>query len=221
MRLFDEFERILVVDTETTGLDSAKNDIIELAFLEMDSEGQVLREYDRFLKLPEGAVLPEKITELTGITSEMLLGEGIAQETAAGDFGEVLRPGTLLAAYNAQFDLCFLYYFLKRFGDPAGLKNLKFLDLLTVYRDRQPYPHKLCNAIETYHLDSRNTHRAIDDTAAAAELMMAMAAEKDDLVRYVNLFGYLPKYGVSGPKIRSVTYLPQKRQGKLLYELKA
>ena len=39
--------------------------------------------------------------------------------------------------------------------------------------------------------------------------MAAMEDEKDDLLRYVNLFGYHPKFGVDGKPIGSVTYKPQ------------
>ena len=57
---------------------------------------------------------------------------------------------------------------------------------------------------------------------AALEVLDAMAREEDDLLRYVNLFGYNPKYGVSGPRISSITYLPQGRfTGEKLYHQKA
>ena len=80
---------------------------------------------------------------------------------------------------------------------------------MTVYKDRRPFPHKLCKAIEAYCLDAQNSHRAIDDTLATYELLKAMDAECDDLDCYINLFGYNPKYGVSGQRVSSVTYLPQ------------
>ena len=37
----------------------------------------------------------------------------------------------------------------------------------------------------------------------------AMAAEENDLDRYVNLFGYNPRYGISGKPIGSITYCAQ------------
>jgi len=36
-----------------------------------------------------------------------------------------------------------------------------------------------------------------------------MEAEKDDLEYYVNLFGYIPRFGIDGKPIGSVTYKPQ------------
>ena len=91
------------------------------------------------------------------------------------------------------------------------LKKIKMLDAYTVYRDRREYPHKLENAIEAYNLGDKvvNSHRAIDDTLALVEVLKAMEEERSDLHLYINLFGYNPKYGVSGSKISSVRYVSQ------------
>ena len=55
-----------------------------------------------------------------------------------------------------------------------------------------------------------NSHRAVDDVIATVAVMEEMEKERDDLLNYVNLFGYNPKYGVGGKPIGSVTYKPQK-----------
>ena len=65
-----------------------------------------------------------------------------------------------------------------------------------------------------------NSHRAVDDVIATLAVMEEMEREKDDFLDYVNLFGYNPKYGISGKPISSVTYKPQKYDpSKPLYEL--
>jgi hypothetical protein len=50
---------------------------------------------------------------------------------------------------------------------------------------------------------------AIDDVLALFEVLKAMDDEREDLGSYVNLFGYNPKYGVSGRRIVGVRYEPQ------------
>ena len=212
--LFDRFDNIVVLDTETTGFSPRREEIIELAMLRISRGGET-QEYDNFIRLSPGRSIPPKIVELTGITDAMLEGEGVSKEEACADLAEMLsleRP--LVVAYNAQFDLGFLYYFLNGFGKAGVLKNVHMLDALTVYRDRRPFPHKLCNAVEAYSLVSQNTHRAIDDTKATYELLCAMDAEEPDLHRYINLFGYSERYGVSGQRISSVTYRPQGYENK-------
>jgi hypothetical protein len=39
--------------------------------------------------------------------------------------------------------------------------------------------------------------------------MEEMEKEKQDLEKYINLFGYIPKFGIDGKPIGSVTYKPQ------------
>ena len=171
---------------------------------------------DLLIRLSPGRTLPPFITQLTGITPEQLEREGVEKAAACETFCRLLGGGerTLLAAYNAQFDLNFLYHFLRPFGQAEVLRAPRFLDLLTVYRDRRDYPHKLCNAIEAYGLGEYavNSHRAVDDARATVLLLEAMAAERDDLDRYLDLFGTHPRYGLSGRRISSVTYRPQPYQ---------
>ena len=207
--LLERFENIIIFDTETTGIDPKRDEIIELAALRLCC-GKPVDEFDYLVKLSPGRHLSEFITSLTGITEEQLASEGVSKVTLCDRISEMLsHPNSLVIAYNAQFDLCFLYYLLARHGSTQALKGIKMLDALTIYKDRRPYPHKLCNAIDAYSLSGQNTHRAIDDAKATLELMYAMGSELDDFDRYINLFGYNPKYGVAGPKISSVRYVPQ------------
>lgn len=212
--LFSRYDKLVFFDTETTGLQFARDEIIEFAAVVMelrDGAATVVQEYDQLVALSPGGFVPPKIQELTGISTQDLRERGLPKTRVARDVGEMLKGNTLLLAYNAHFDLSFLYYFLLRDGDPRVLQGKDKLDLLTVYKDRRPYPHKLCAAIEAYGLSGQyvNSHRAIDDVLATAAVALEMEKERDDLDRYINLFGYNPKYGVDGKPIGSVTYKPQ------------
>ena len=222
MELWNRFDRLVMFDTETTGIAFGKDRIIEIGAVALERDGE-RGSFNALLRLPEGQTLPPFITQLTGITDDQLAREGVDDSTAAEGLCRLLegaeRP--LLSAYNAQFDLNFLYYLLRPLGLLPVLQKPRFLDALTVYRDRRDYPHKLCNAIEAYGLtEAENSPRAVDDARAAVLLLEAMAAEKDDLLQYIDLFGVHPKYGVSGRKISSVTYCPQSYDRRApLYEL--
>ena len=223
MELWNRFDRLVMFDTETTGIAFGKDRIIEIGAVALERDGE-RGSFNALLRLPEGQTLPPFITQLTGITDDQLAREGVDDSTAAEGLCRLLegaeRP--LLSAYNAQFDLNFLYYLLRPLGLLPVLQKPRFLDALTVYRDRRDYPHKLNDAITAYGLEDQavNSHRAVDDARAAAVLLEAMAAERDDLDRYVDLFGYSPKYGVSGRRIASVEYRPQPYQRvRPLYEV--
>ena len=213
-KLFSKYDRMVLFDTETTGLYYSRDEIIEFAAVAVElvgGEPQIVREYDELVALSPGGFVPPKIEQLTGISTQDLRERGLPKTRVCRDIAELIQGNTLLLAYNAHFDLSFLFYMLLRDGDPAILKGKDKLDLLTVYRDRHSYPHRLCNAIEQYDLSGKvvNSHRAVDDVIATVAVMEEMEKERDDLDCYVNLFGYNPKYGIEGKAISSVTYKPQ------------
>ena len=212
--LFSKYDRLVLFDTETTGLLFSRDEIIEFAAIvveRVDGAPKVIREYDELIALSPGGFVPPKIQELTGISTADLRERGLPKTRVARDIAEMIRGNTLLLAYNAHFDLSFLFYFVLRHGDATILRGKDKLDLLTVYRDRRPYPHKLANAIDAYGLTGKvqNSHRAVDDVLATLAVMEEMEREKPDFPNYVNLFGYIPKFGIDGKPIGSVTYKPQ------------
>ena len=222
--LFSKYDRLVLFDTETTGLLYSRDEIIEFAAIVVEQKNgvpTVIQEYDQLVALSPGGFVPPKIEELTGISTQDIREKGLPKTRVARDIAEMIRGNTLLLAYNAHFDLSFLFYFLLRDGDPAILKGKDKLDLLTVYRDRRPFPHKLTNAIDAYGLSGKvvNSHRAVDDVLATLAVMEEMEKEKQDLDKYINLFGYIPKFGIDGKPIGSVTYKPQPYNArKPLYE---
>ena len=211
---FQKYDKLVLFDTETTGLQYSRDEIIEFAAVAVelvDGKPTITKQYDELVTLAPGSLIPPMIQKLTGISNEDVRERGIPKAQVCRDMAELFQGNTLLIAYNAHFDLSFLYYMLLRDGDPTILRGKDKLDLLTVYKDRRSYPHKLTNAIDAYGLAGQvvNSHRAVDDVVATVAVMEAMAGEKDDLLQYLNLFGYHPTYGLEGKPIGSITYKPQ------------
>ena len=170
-------------------------------------EGDNVDEYDKFIKTD--GLLPPKITELTGITDKLIQERGVDERDIAEDLKDKLSQNTLMIAHNAQFDLSFVYHLLKRhFPGEADeiVENVDWIDTMTVLKDRKDFPHKLIDAVEHYNLEKVNFHRAIDDTKALYRVYNKLADERDDLMEYKNIFGYNPKWGVSGEKFKFIEY---------------
>ena len=200
--------KVIFFDTETSGLDFRSNKIIELAMLTV-CDGKVVDTYDEFINI--GEPIAPNIVELTGITNKRLKEEGIDEKTVACDLKMRLTPGTLMVAHNCQFDLLFVYALLKRnfpLEAESIVKNVKWLDTVTVLKDRKKYPHKLIDAVEHYNIEKVNFHRAIDDTKALYYVTLAMKDERNDLNEYINIFGYNPKYPVRY-KVPFIIYVEQ------------
>lgn len=223
-KLLERYDRLVIFDTETTGLHFSSDEIIEFAAAVVENRNgapAVTEKYDDLVTLSPLGRIPPEIQKLTGISPEEVAASGVSKEYLCAQLSRLFAgEKTLLLAYNAHFDLSFIYHTLRRWGDPTILRGKDKVDLLTVYRDRRSYPHRLASAIAEYQLQDqvRNSHRAIDDVLATVAVMQAMEAEREDLLYYVNLFGYNDRYGLGDRPIRSVTYLPQPfRPGLPLY----
>ena len=101
----------VVVDLETTGLDPYSGcEIIEIGITEIKND-QIVRNYSRLIKPQES--IPPLITEITGITNEMVRNEETI-ETVLPRFRKFLNDRVMIA-HNAKFDLKFLNYYLRKY----------------------------------------------------------------------------------------------------------
>ena len=85
MKLWNEFDRMVVFDTETTGIEFDRDRIIEIGAVALKEQGES-GDFNALIRLPEGRTLPPFITQLTGITDEQLAREGVDDRTAAEGF---------------------------------------------------------------------------------------------------------------------------------------
>jgi DNA polymerase-3 subunit epsilon len=93
----------VVLDTETTGLDLDRAEVIELAMLKFlyTPDGEVLRVIGTFDELRQPAnPIPPEITALTGINDEMVAGRSI-DPAAVNAF---VADASVVIAHNAKFD---------------------------------------------------------------------------------------------------------------------
>jgi DNA polymerase-3 subunit epsilon len=110
--------RAVIVDTETTGLDHRKDEIIEIGaiaftFDEAGNIGDVTGLYGG-LQEPRNPI-PADITKLTGITDEMVAGQAIDMAALQA----LIEPADLIIAHNAPFDRPFCETFSPIFVDRA------------------------------------------------------------------------------------------------------
>ena len=173
--------KIIVLDTETTGLEPSEGHrIIELACLELSGRRPTGRHFHRFLN-PERLV-DIAATQVHGLTAEDLLDKPRFADVA-DEFLEFVEGGELLI-HNAPFDVAFLNAELERIGRPRIESVCSVQDTLAMARDLHPGQKNSLDALcGRYAIDNarRTLHGALLDAQLLADVWIAMTRGQETL----------------------------------------
>ena len=154
----------IALDLETTGVDPKRDKILEIGAARV-KDGEILETYQSFVD--HKIQIPAFITELTGITDEMVAGAPSVEQAVAGllEFGGELP----LFGHNILFD----YSFVKRAAVNMGAEFERMgIDTLKIARKFMEEPKKksLESLCGYYGIEREHCHRAYDDAIAASRL---------------------------------------------------
>lgn len=159
------------VDIETTGTNAKWNKIIEIGALKVRN-GEVVETFSELIN--PGVSISPFITELTGITNEMLIGKP-AIEQVLPKFVEFAKDDYLLG-HNIMFD----YGFLKQNAinlnltfEKSGMDTLKIARKTLKGLESRGLEY-LCSY---YGISDDNHHRAFNDARATSELYMILMGQ--------------------------------------------
>jgi DNA polymerase-3 subunit epsilon len=164
--------RFIYYDTETTGVRSDKDRVVELAAYDPTRN----RTFEKLIN--PGCPIPAEATAVHKITNEMVASAPTFAEVAA-EFIEFCEGEAVLIAHNNDaFDLHFLRNEFERSG--MAMPAWKFLDTLKwARRYRTDLPrHTLQFLREIYNIPANNAHRALDDVVVLHQIFQYMI---DDL----------------------------------------
>ena len=156
----------VVFDTETTGFNAAGGDqMIEIGAVKI-CEGNIVDRFDELID--PGRHIPNKITELTCITDEMVKGKD-NEEKVTKKFLE--WAGDLpMVAHNAKFDISFIEMSMKKYN--LGKFTNTVIDTLELSRtlDQGFARHSLSALVKRYNVpwDEDAHHRADYDAEGTA-----------------------------------------------------
>lgn len=178
--------QFVAFDLETTGLETSKNEIIEVGgvkfVLEVQGTGVTAKIQDTFESLVKPSMLiPEEATRINKITNEMV--------ENAPPIGEVLQQftrfcglSTVLIAHNAEFDTRFLQAAFRR--NPQLLLRNPILDSLKLARKIMPESrsHKLADLARIMKttmggnsiIINENLHRALYDCQVLMQVVICL-----------------------------------------------
>ncbi|MBT5230495.1 MAG: hypothetical protein HOM11_09500 [Methylococcales bacterium] len=156
----------IYIDCECTGLSSEDDYVIEIGIVpfEFNSEGKIFRIFQPYNAFQEPPIpIPEEITELTGISDEMVKGQQI-------DFDEVekiLSKASIIIAHNSSFDRPFLERLHGIFKEKAWGCSISDV----AWRDEGVGSAKLDYLAYQYDFFFDGAHRATNDCHAGIHLL--------------------------------------------------
>lgn len=155
----------VVIDVETTGLDETKDQLLEIGAVK-NVNGEIST-FQMMLRID--GVVPEIITKITGITTEIMQEEGVAREIVLGKFSEFILNYDLVG-YNIQFDVKFLNAALRRVGRES--LNNRVYDLMRTVKKEKLFQsdYKLQTSLKSYGIYKTVPHRALEDAKLIYEL---------------------------------------------------
>jgi len=188
-----------VIDLETTGLDPQWNDIIECGAMHV-VDGVITDKYGQLVN--PGYEIDEFITELTGITNEMLSTAPAIDEVLPGFIDFV--GDAIIVGHNVNFDVNFIYDncvgILKK-----GFTN-DFVDTMRLSRRLFPQErhHRLCDLIERFGIGNAVEHRALADVEQTNRCFQYMRRHMEE--NGISVESITPtKSGVSAKDIQAST----------------
>lgn len=173
---------ICFFDLETTGIDVAKDRIVEISILKIFPNGN--RESKTWLVNPT-IPIPFQASQVHGITDEKVANEPTFKELS-GQIYTMIKDSDL-AGYNSdRFDIPLLAEELLRAEVDFDMKNRVSVDVQTIFHKKEE--RTLSAAYKFYCNQSlENAHSAEADTNATYEILKAQLDRYEDLENDVKL----------------------------------
>ena len=164
--LIDIPNNYVVFDIETTGLDPEFDEIIEIGAVKI-KDGIKIDTFNSLIK-PEYEI-DEFITELTGITNEMVENAPSIDEVLP-KFMDFIRD-YIIIGHNVNFDINFIYDNLEELNIPPITND--FVDTLRISRRLIPElkHHKLSDLANYFNIDTNGSHRSLKDVEITLEVL--------------------------------------------------
>ena len=164
--LIDIPNNYVVFDIETTGLDPEFDEIIEIGAVKI-KDGIKIDTFNSLIK-PEYEI-DEFITELTGITNEMVENAPSIDEVLP-KFMDFIND-YIIIGHNVNFDINFIYDNLEELNISPITND--FVDTLRISRRLIPElkHHKLSDLANYFNIDTNGSHRSLKDVEITFEVL--------------------------------------------------
>lgn len=181
---------IVFFDLETTGINIAKDRVVEISILKVFPNGN--KESKTWLVNPE-VEIPKEASDIHGITNEKVVTEPTFKELAS-QINEMIADADLAGFNSNRFDIPLLAEELLRAGIDFDMNNRKAVDVQTIFHKKEQ--RTLSAGYQFYcGKDLEGAHSAEADTNATYEILLAQVDKYDDLENTVEALSEFSTHG--------------------------
>ena len=181
---------IVFFDLETTGLQIAKDRIVEISILKVFPNGN--KESKTWLVNPT-IPIPEEITDIHGISDKKVANEPTFKELSK-EISELIHNCDLGGYNSNKFDIPLLAEEFLRSGIDFDMKNRKAIDVQNIFHKLEQ--RTLVAAYKFYcDKDLTNAHSAEADTTATYEVLLSQLDKYGELENNVSFLSEFSEIG--------------------------
>lgn len=200
---------ICFFDLETTGIDVARDRIVEIAILKVFPNGN--KESKTWLVNPERPI-PEASSKIHGITDDRVANEPTFRELAPLVY-QMIKDSDLAGFNSDRFDIPLLAEELLRSGVDFDLGNRVTVDIQTIFHKKEE--RTLSAAYRFYCNETlENAHSAAADTHATYEILKAQLDRYEDLENDMRL---LSEYTTRKKSVDFAGFIALNEEGKEVF----
>lgn len=236
-------QNVVVFDVESTGTDTLTDEIIQIAAIRLDGQGQIVDKFMEYVKPSKSVGSSEAVHN---ISDAKLQAVGLNPQEAFSKFLK-FAGDAVLVGHNVSYDIHILSSQMSRQG-MEQFKYTAYFDTMDIFRRFYPNlkNHKLEYLGEYCHVGHKSTHDAFDDICATAEILMFAVKEniipttqdreayiRKHLDKFTSLSAQLREFIEASHKLRPfeltskimmesgiVAYYQQRREGSRLENLR-
>jgi len=167
--------KILYLDLETTGLDTARDRVVEFGLMLEDETTGKVESFEALVN--PGMPIPEEVSAIHGIRDEDVKDQPSLSQSLP-KIQEWIESCDILAGYNVSFDLKVLMAEARRVSVPLPLHSKRIWDMQKIFFHHEP--RTLSAAMKFYcQREIDGAHRALNDVEATRDVFIAQRKRYD------------------------------------------
>lgn len=169
---FDVFSNreMIIFDTETTGLDTENDDIIQIAAVKTVN-GRIIDTFEVYINTEKDIEKSEKVHQ---ISKTYLNTHGVSHEKGLSEYLKFIGANAVLVAHNIGYDYNILKHNLQRYCKKS-LSDYCIQQFDSIIITKLIYPnftsYKLQDLLDFLKVEGVNSHNALDDSKATVSLI--------------------------------------------------